>query len=272
MACWCSPKLCHGHVLAEIANAADQDDPLPDRDGEPKGSLPPPQQDQKDDRGASVFPSAVVNNRTDFDFYCVLDFEATCDNVGRIPKSESEVIEFPSVLLDVRKGARRAGVVAEFQRYCRPMLHPTIYPFCTDLTGITQEMVNGGIEFQQAMAEHAGWLASHLHGPDGAPLYSVAIVTCGSWDMGTCLPNQLEVSSIPLDAVPAVYHQWINIKDVFEQVERKQGRGMKGMLQTLGLPLVGRHHSGIDDSRNLCNLLLHLMAAGANPERCLTHR
>ena len=42
---------------------------------------------------------------------------------------------------------------------------------------------------------------------------------------------------------------------------------MKGMLTAEGLPLVGHHHSGLDDSRNIANLLLHLMQSGAVPER-----
>lgn len=37
---------------------------------------------------------------------------------------------------------------------------------------------------------------------------------------------------------------------------------MAGALEFLDLPLVGRHHSGIDDTRNICNLLKELKKRG----------
>ena len=66
----------------------------------------------------------------------------------------------------------------------------------------------------------------------------------------------------------------INIKDAFKQWctssrqhSRKRGKdslhfGMPGMLEALGLPLLGRHHSGIDDSRNIAAILRELARRG----------
>jgi len=257
LACWCSPKPCHGHILAEIANSGPVGPPV---------DLRKEATTAKSDIEAPGFPDFVRTVGNDVDFYCVLDFEATCDNLGRIPKSESEIIEFPSVLIDVRKGAKKASVVAEFQRYCKPVSHPQVYPFCTELTGITQSMVENGVDFQQALKDHSHWLASFLSGPDGAPLYTAMIVTCGSWDLDICLLTQLDILGMSMVDVPNVYHQWINIKKTFQGVTHKSGCGMKGMLREMGLPLVGRHHSGIDDTRNISNLLLHLLWCGATPE------
>jgi len=36
------------------------------------------------------------------------------------------------------------------------------------------------------------------------------------------------------------------------------GRGMDQMLRQIGIPLIGRHHSGLDDSRNIASILLEL--------------
>ena len=38
---------------------------------------------------------------------------------------------------------------------------------------------------------------------------------------------------------------------------------MKGMLEHVNEELTGRHHSGIDDSRNILKILKHLINDGA---------
>lgn len=42
----------------------------------------------------------------------------------------------------------------------------------------------------------------------------------------------------------------------------KQAPGMDGMLRTLGMPLVGHHYLGIDDNRNISQILRALMRRG----------
>merc|ERR1712203_842163 len=63
--------------------------------------------------------------------------------------------------------------------------------------------------------------------------------------------------------VPERFRQWLNIKNLFKRVVGKPGRGMPGMLQDLRLPLEGRHHSGLDDSRNIAKILASLLKTGA---------
>ena len=73
-----------------------------------------------------------------FDYLAVLDFEATCERNGNQLKPQ-EIIEFPCVLLNVKNGLQ---VEATFHRYIRPVHHPLLSPFCTELTGITQVRIN----------------------------------------------------------------------------------------------------------------------------------
>jgi 3'-5' exoribonuclease 1 len=74
-----------------------------------------------------------------YDYYAVLDFEATCEQGRRNPAGyQSEVIELPTVLLD----GRTMRVVDEFQSYVRPVVNPTLTAFCTELTGIQQSWVD----------------------------------------------------------------------------------------------------------------------------------
>jgi inhibitor of KinA sporulation pathway (predicted exonuclease) len=37
---------------------------------------------------------------------------------------------------------------------------------------------------------------------------------------------------------------------------------MPGMLEYLQLPFIGRHHSGIDDTRNIANIMLKIIDDG----------
>ena len=52
--------------------------------------------------------------------------------------------------------------------------------------------------------------------------------------------------------------KWINIKTYFQATVGKKGYGMKTMLNDLKLELDGRHHSGIDDSKNITKILEEL--------------
>jgi inhibitor of KinA sporulation pathway (predicted exonuclease) len=194
-----------------------------------------------------------------YDFYLVLDFEATCDDTTRL--QPQEVIEFPVVCVC----ATTRQIVWEVHSYVKPVHHPILTPFCTSLTGITQATVDAGVSFPVALAAVESKLLEVGLLPQTAGSPRFIFVTCGDWDLRSMLPRQLSVSSLPQ---PSYYKSWINIKIPFAQYFKLKGRGpgMDGMLQKLNLPLVGRHHSGIDDCRNIASILLTLMARGV----CLT--
>jgi len=67
-----------------------------------------------------------------FDYFLVLDFEATCDY--KRPLEPQEIIEFPCLKMN----ARSLEVESTFHRFVRPVAHPQLTPFCIELTGITQ--------------------------------------------------------------------------------------------------------------------------------------
>ncbi|MCB9673291.1 MAG: exonuclease domain-containing protein [Alphaproteobacteria bacterium] len=176
----------------------------------------------------------------------VLDFEATCDDVD--PPDPQEIIEFPSVLVDLDT----REVVDEFSTFVRPVHHPRLTPFCTALTGITDADVAPAPAFPEVFEAHQRWLASHDH---------PVIATCGDWDLATMLPRQVIASG--LREIPRPYRTWINVKVPFAAWKGPGVRmGMPGMLDALGLPLIGRHHRGIDDTRNIASIVLALAERG----------
>jgi inhibitor of KinA sporulation pathway (predicted exonuclease) len=201
----------------------------------------------------------------------VLDFEATCDEAAEageatFPLHLQEIIEFPCVLLDARQNP--PVIVSETQAYVRPIAIPRLTRFCTDLTGITQATVDAGMTFEEAMRSNCAWLRANHLDPNNPnrPDARFAVVTCGNWDLESMLPRQLALLQrlghrVP-QKPPACYHQWINVQQAFRACYGHKGGGMKNMLRLLGIPLTGRHHSGLDDCRNTAKIVVRLLQDG----------
>lgn len=186
----------------------------------------------------------------------ILDIEATCDDLN--PPRPQEIIEFPSVLLSLSTQA----TVDEFTAFVRPCHHPNLTEFCKSFTSIRQSDVNRAKSFAEVLAGHQTWLQRHRFNENNA-----VIVTCGDWDLSTMLPAQCLASEPSVEHIPPIYSRWHNIKHSYCLVtNRKKAPGMAGMMKELGLPLVGHHHRGIDDCRNIAVLCKTLLNGGAQLE------
>lgn len=194
---------------------------------------------------ASCFPSEE-EEAAQMDYFLVLDFEATCEDGKKL--KPQEIIEFPVLKVN----ARTLVTESEFHTYVQPTAHPVLTAFCTELTGITQDMVADQPLLSDVMTSFHGWMeANGLLDPGVKSCF----VTCGDWDLKIMLPKQCSYFSI---AIPKYMRQWVNIKHVFQAVTGRKAMGMPGMLRDLGLTLDGRHHSGIDDCRNIAKILAEL--------------
>ncbi|MQM14527.1 hypothetical protein Taro_047460 [Colocasia esculenta] len=80
-----------------------------------------------------VYPQEY--HHQEFQYFVVVDFEATCDK-EKNPHPQ-EIIEFPSVLVNSITGQLEAS----FQTYVRPAYHQHLTDFCKELTGIQQIQV-----------------------------------------------------------------------------------------------------------------------------------
>jgi ERI1 exoribonuclease 3 len=184
--------------------------------------------------------------RSEVNYFLVLDFEATCDDSKKI--KPQEIIEFPVLKIN----ARTMKEESFFHSYVMPTYHPKLTPFCTQLTGITQEMVDDKPSLKTCLSNFHKWL-----GAEGLlnPGVSFCFVTCGDWDLKTMLPGQCTAFGLHH---PEYMKRWMNIKFVFQDLMGQKAYGMPNMLDKLGLKLAGRHHSGIDDSRNIAQILVKL--------------
>jgi inhibitor of KinA sporulation pathway (predicted exonuclease) len=210
-----------------------------------------------DGGGGKTSPASLNSPR----YWLVMDFEATCEDGER--RWPNEIIEWPCVLVD----AETKATVDEFRSFVRPTERPSLTPFCTRLTSITQADVIDAPPLPEVLAAFDAWLRSYGASEDDGTALSV---WCGDWDLATCLPRECARKGLD-GAVPPVLRRWCNVKLPFVEVaaagSSKKRQGMDGMLRTLSLPLEGHHHLGIDDARNIAKIAVELARRGG--DRCI---
>ncbi|XP_046643137.1 ERI1 exoribonuclease 2-like [Daphnia pulicaria] len=199
-----------------------------------------------------------------FDYYVVIDYEATCDeNHKNFDKNNQEIIEFPAVLLNCHTGK----VEAEFQSYCRPVINPLLTKYCIKLTGITQNIVDKAPSFHEVLASFEKWLQNKKLGSE----YSFAILTDGSKDVGHFLKTQCVLSQID---IPEYCKYWINIRKSFTNFYQTNDLQyfarlandtvLNIMIKEIGCKFQGKPHSGLDDARNIAYVAQCLLQDGAS--------
>ncbi len=154
---------------------------------------------------------------------------------------ESEIIEIGLCLLEVASG-RRQGKRSLLVRPQRS----TVSAFCTQLTSLTQEQVNGGISFAAACSLLQQEYASN----------ECIWVSYGDYDR-LQFERQCHTQQVSYPFGPT----HVNIKAlfaVFEALSREVG--MAEALRRLHLPLEGVHHRAADDAWNIAGLFGELLS------------
>lgn len=171
----------------------------------------------------------------------VVDLEATCWGDALHGREDMETIEFGAVLVRMEE----LQPIDERSWFIKPLVHPVLSAYCTKLTSITQEQVDGGRPFEEVCELIAGWLAPHQER-----------LGWGSW--GNYDRHQLEKDGRRLGiASPLADLHHTNLKDVFSKRHQtgKPRPGMRRALELCGLAIEGAHHRGIDDARNIARIL-----------------
>ncbi|KAK4764226.1 hypothetical protein SAY87_013664 [Trapa incisa] len=183
-----------------------------------------------------------------FQYFVVIDFEATCDRDRNL--HPQEIIEFPSVLVNSTTGQ----IEDCFQRYVRPTYNQHLSDFCKELTGIQQNQVDKGVLLSDALLMHDKWLEEK-----GIKHTNFAIVTWSNWDCQVMLESECRFKKI---RKPPYFNRWINLKVPFHEVFNGVRCNLKEAVQHAGLVWEGRAHCGLDDAKNTAHLLSHLMHTG----------
>ena len=135
------------------------------------------------------------------DFFLVLDFEGVNNKFHGGPDI-MELIEFPVLKVN----ARNFQIESEFHSYIQPTIHSKLNPVCTEITGITQEMVDGQPKLPEVLTRLDEWMKGEGLLVGGV---SCCFVTCGDWDLMTGLPVQSQYQSLEYQDY---LRKWINIK------------------------------------------------------------
>lgn len=170
----------------------------------------------------------------------VVDVESTCWEKNRNPAGQiSEIIEIGVCTLAIETGQRedkRSIFVAPESSQ--------VSPFCTQLTTITQEMVDEqGIPFADACAILR----------DDYQTQSRLWVSWGNYDRRMFI-EQCEQTSVEYP----FSQRHCNLKNLYAKTYGDR-MGMAQAMGRVGLDLEGTHHRGGDDAWNIARILEYLL-------------
>ncbi|MBW4616970.1 MAG: exonuclease domain-containing protein [Desmonostoc vinosum HA7617-LM4] len=174
-------------------------------------------------------------------YFLVVDVEATCSNDDSVPRHGMEIIEIGAVMLN----RETWEIDSEYQQFVQPVRHPQLTKFCTELTSICQQDVDQAPQFPEVISHFREWLKSF-------PNY--IFCSWGNYDKKQFIQD-CKFHNIPYPF--ASEHK--NIKEEFSEylcVSKKFG--MAQALEYLGIELIGTHHRGIDDARNIASIYRHI--------------
>ncbi|KAL4504163.1 hypothetical protein ABPG72_021001 [Tetrahymena utriculariae] len=184
-------------------------------------------------------------SETSLDYLFVIDFECTCDEEKRL--KIQEIIEFPIVVIDLRK----KEIIDRFHSFVRPTQYPILTPFCTKLTGITQEQVDSAPTLPEVLKEVDRFLEKYIK--DG--LQKVSVLNDCDSDIRNFLRKETTFKGIP---VKPVFKEFIDLRRIFPVKISEKPTNIDHMLSCVGLTFEGIKHCGLDDATNIARVALEI--------------
>jgi 3'-5' exoribonuclease 1 len=170
--------------------------------------------------------------------YIIFDLEATCwegDLMGR----QQETIEIGAIKLD-----EFGEFQGSFNKFIKPILHPSLSVFCSRLTTIKQEEVDRASKFPEIIDYFKDWI----------DVYDQDYLLCswGDFDkkilIQDCRLHQIEEEWV---------YPHINLKKQYQDITRQPGaKGLKSVVQREGNEFTGIHHRAISDAENLAKIFI----------------
>lgn len=172
----------------------------------------------------------------------IFDIEASCEDREINPYYNMETIEIGAVKIIDNK------ISEEFQILIEPEYIQSLTPFCEQLTGITFADLKGQPKFTEAIIDFHNFIKD-------CDIYS-----CGDFDRKFLTKELKEKGEtyeheLIKNAINS-YHK--DLKKNYTKFTNKKKAGMIGMARELGIVLEGKHHRGLDDSKNLAKIYIEL--------------
>lgn len=168
--------------------------------------------------------------------YIIYDVEATCWR--HTTGNKQEIIEIGAVKLD---GFGEPQSI--FSTFVRPVVHPRLSTFCTELTSIQQTDVNRAPKFGEIIEDFQDWI----------DIFESDYLLC-SW--GDFDHKILRKNCLLHDFDPEwIEGHYINLKHQYKLLKGlHQPIGLAKALRIEGFEFTGAHHRGIDDAKNLVKI------------------
>ncbi len=166
--------------------------------------------------------------------FIIVDLEATCWEHEK-NREKMEIIEIGAVRMN-----SKLEILDDFESFIRPFASPILSDFCTKLTTITQKQVDTAELFPVVFPKFLQWIEK--------PEYWLC-----SWGNYDFRQFQTDCTRHNM-AFPFQKEKHINLKEKMATVKKIKPCGMSKALEFFGLPLIGTHHRGIDDARNIAKI------------------
>lgn len=169
--------------------------------------------------------------------FIILDLELTCWK-GHPMDREQEIIEIGAFRLN-----GYGDWIDKFHAFVRPLAHPRLSPYCTELTGIAQAKIDAARHFPDVFDRWQDWVmdesdASHI------------LATWGSKDLPS-LQSECRRYRMNPDVFPPV----VNLKEQFARMHNlAKPAGLLKALDMAGIDFEGEHHRALDDAFNTAKL------------------
>lgn len=198
------------------------------------------------------------------DVLIALDFEATCDDddaciatgvESLVPRTKQEIIEFPFVALNTKT----LEIEQKVQHYVKPKNTP-ITAFCTELTGITSDTTDCGVSLAVSVQALVDYVEQQIIGKGR----TFCLVTHGSWDLWVQLRREAPEKNINL---PNWMMRYYDLRKLYKQWKTETGSRFFGktslpaICDVMNIPMMGRLHSGLDDSMMITSILRKILEA-----------
>ncbi|MED5530701.1 MAG: 3'-5' exonuclease [Pseudomonadota bacterium] len=182
--------------------------------------------------------SVLEQEKSEAERIVVLDLEATCWADGEnVPIDKMETIEIGCVLCDLR-----GNIYDEFSTFVRPVQHPILSLFCTELTKIKQQDVDNAPRFLEAMTLLDRWAANR---------HSL-------WCSWGYYDFKLLDAELARNGGQSLFIQkaHVNLKKAWRRTTRqKRNAGLGAAIRFHELSFEGEPHRALSDARNTARLL-----------------
>jgi inhibitor of KinA sporulation pathway (predicted exonuclease) len=182
--------------------------------------------------GGQIFIKLVKNLN-----FVIFDLEATCWESDH--SKDSEIIEIGAIKLN-----NKLELIDTFSEFLKPVINPFLSDFCIKLTTINQCDIDNADSFCEVMPKFEKWITAMDN----------EVILC-SWGFYDKKQISKECSFKGYNGeIKKLLNKHISIKHRFAKAKGIEPCGMVQALEILKIPLVGTHHRGIDDAKNITEI------------------